>query len=136
MEILHCSCFNLNSFYSVCCLVTALCLILCNPVDGRPPGSSVHGISQARTLEWVAVPFSGDLPNPGTEPTSPELQVNSLPLSYLRIHSFCSTSPKEFYPWYNYLYVWKFFFFINHTITPWCNKSMWTQWNFLNFLWL
>ena len=31
------------------------CLILCNPIDGSPPGSSVHGILQARTLEWVAI---------------------------------------------------------------------------------
>ena len=34
------------------------------------PGSSVSGISQARTLEWVAMPSSGDLPIPGIEPTS------------------------------------------------------------------
>ena len=34
------------------------------------PGSSVHGILQARTLEWVAVPSSGDLPEPGVEPMS------------------------------------------------------------------
>ena len=32
----------------------------CNPMDCNPPGSSVHGISQARTLEWVAIPFSRD----------------------------------------------------------------------------
>ena len=31
---------------------------LCNPMDGSPPGSSVHGIPQARILEWVAIPFS------------------------------------------------------------------------------
>ena len=31
---------------------------VCNPMDCRPPGSSVHGISQARTLEWVAISFS------------------------------------------------------------------------------
>ena len=43
-----------------------------------PPGSSVHGILQARILEWVAIPFSGDLPNPGIEPGSPALQANSL----------------------------------------------------------
>ena len=30
-------------------------LTLCNPMDCRPPGSSVHGILQARTLEWVAI---------------------------------------------------------------------------------
>ena len=35
-----------------------LCLTLCNPMDYSPPGSSVHGILQARILEWVAVPFS------------------------------------------------------------------------------
>ena len=34
------------------------CLTLCGPVDGSPPGSSVPGILQARTLEWVAMPFS------------------------------------------------------------------------------
>ena len=34
------------------------CLTLCNPLDGSPPGSSVPGILQARTLEWVAISFS------------------------------------------------------------------------------
>ena len=34
------------------------CLTLCNPIDGNPPGSSVPGILQARTLEWVAISFS------------------------------------------------------------------------------
>ena len=40
-----------------------LCPTLCDPLDCSPPGSSVHGISQARILEWVAVPPPGDLPN-------------------------------------------------------------------------
>ena len=35
-----------------------LCLTLCNPIDGRPLGSSVPGILQARTLEWVSISFS------------------------------------------------------------------------------
>ena len=39
-------------------LVTQSCLSLCNPMDCSPPGSSVHGILQARILEWVAIPFS------------------------------------------------------------------------------
>ena len=39
-------------------LVTQLCPILCNPMDCSPPGSSVHGILQARLQEWVAIPFS------------------------------------------------------------------------------
>ena len=33
------------------------CLTLCDPIDGSPPGSAVPGILQARTLEWVAMPF-------------------------------------------------------------------------------
>ena len=42
----------------VCVLVTQLCPTLCDPMDCSPPGSSVHGILQARILEWVAIPFS------------------------------------------------------------------------------
>ena len=34
------------------------CSTLCDPIDGSPPGSPVPGISQARTLEWVAISFS------------------------------------------------------------------------------
>ena len=34
------------------------CLTFCDPMDCRPPGSSVHGILQSRILEWVAMPFS------------------------------------------------------------------------------
>ena len=42
----------------LCVLVTQLCPTLCNPMDCSPPGSSVHGIFQARILEWVAMPLS------------------------------------------------------------------------------
>ena len=40
------------------CLVAKLCPTLCNSMDYSPPGSAVHGISQARILEWFAIPFS------------------------------------------------------------------------------
>ena len=63
--------FNFDSGQSV--LVTQSCLTLCDPKDYSPPGSSVHGISQARMLEQVAIPFSTSLPNPGIEPGSPAL---------------------------------------------------------------
>ena len=43
---------------SVYVLVAQSCLTLCDPMDSSPPGSSVHGLLQARTLEWVAIPFS------------------------------------------------------------------------------
>ena len=39
-----------------CCFVSQFCLTLCDPMDYSPPGSSVHGILQARTLEWVVMP--------------------------------------------------------------------------------
>ena len=42
----------------ICYLVTQLHLTLCDPMDYSLPGSSVHGISQARILEWVAISFS------------------------------------------------------------------------------
>ena len=34
------------------------CPTLCDPIDGSPPGSGIHGIFQARVLEWVAIAFS------------------------------------------------------------------------------
>ena len=43
-----------------CCWVAQLCPTLCDPIDCSPPGCSVHGILQARTLEWVAISFSKD----------------------------------------------------------------------------
>ena len=37
------------------------CPTQCDPIDSRPPGSSIHGIFQARVLEWVAIAFSVSL---------------------------------------------------------------------------
>ena len=54
--------------------VAQSCLTLCDPMD-----YTVHGILQARILQWVAFPFSRDLPNPGIEPRSPAWQADSLP---------------------------------------------------------
>ena len=54
--------------------VAQSCPTLCDPVDCSPPGSSVHGILQARILEWGARPSSR-----GSEPRSPALQADSLP---------------------------------------------------------
>ena len=48
-----------------------------------PPGSSLHGILQARILEWVAISFSKGSSQPGIESVSPALQADSLPLSHL-----------------------------------------------------
>ena len=58
----------------VCVRVTQSCPTLCDPMD-----YTVHGILQARRLEWVAFPSPGDRPNPGIKPRSPALQADSLP---------------------------------------------------------
>ena len=53
-------------------------------MNGSPPGSSVHGIFQARILKWVAISSPRDLPDCGMEPVSLlHWQVDSLPLSHL-----------------------------------------------------
>ena len=48
-------------------------------MDYSPPGSSVHGILQARILEWVACPPPGDILDPGIKPRYPALWADSLP---------------------------------------------------------
>ena len=69
--------FNNNSFLLKICLpkwkvkmlVAQSCLTLCNPMDCSPPGSSFHGILQARILEWVAMSSSrGIFPTQGSSP--------------------------------------------------------------------
>ena len=59
--------------------------------DCSLPGSFGHGIFQARTLEWIAISFSRDLPDPRIEPESPTLQADSLPSEPLE-------NPKSFNP--------------------------------------
>ena len=48
---------NMSSLGKCVCARAQSCLTLCDPMDCSPPGSSVHGISQARILEWVAISF-------------------------------------------------------------------------------
>ena len=82
--IVHCSeifFFSVNFMvYYCCCLVTKSCPTLFNSMDCSPPGSSVHGIFQARILEWVAISFSMGSSNPHLL----HWQVGSLPLSHQR----------------------------------------------------
>ena len=65
------------------------CLILCNPMDCSPPGSSVHGILKARILEWISY---RDLPNPGIKPgflmSLLHWQADSLPLFFTTLSLF------------------------------------------------
>ena len=56
--------------FCVCMLSRFSCIWLWDTMDCSPPGSSVHGILQARILEWLPCPPPGDSPHPGTEPES------------------------------------------------------------------
>ena len=76
--------FN-NRYVCVCVCVRARarvcvgCSVMSNSgTPWTPPGSSVHRILQAKLLEWVAIPFSRDLPNPRIKPKSPTLQADSV----------------------------------------------------------
>ena len=53
-----CVCVCVGACVHMCVLVAQSCLTLCDPMDCSQPGSPVHGILQARILEWVAIPFS------------------------------------------------------------------------------
>ena len=72
--------------------------LFCNPRDCSLPGSSVHGISQARTLEWGAISFFRDLPHSGAEPASPTLTSKSFTTeppgsqhTYIHINTYICT---------------------------------------------
>ena len=83
----------------VCVKSLRSCLTLCDPMDCSPPGSSVYRILQARILEWVAMPSSGDVLDPRIEPTSPlapALQAYSLPLKHWGNLSLNVAVPKVF----------------------------------------
>ena len=77
--------------------VAQSCPTLCSPMDFSLPGSSVHGIFQAKILE-LPFPSPSDLPGPGTEPAppvSPTLQADSFPLSHCRSPRVQRGFPKE-----------------------------------------
>ena len=66
-----------------CCLATKWFPTFFDPMDYSPAGSSVHGISQVKIVEWVLLfSSSGDLPDPRIKSSSSALQVVSLPQSH------------------------------------------------------
>ena len=89
----------------ICCLVSKSrpCPTLLWPHGCSLPGSSAHGILQARILEWTAISFSSGSSWPRTEPATPALEMNSLPLNH-------QGSPKQLYwlaiyPFYRYCHI-------------------------------
>ena len=76
----------------VCAQSLQSCLTFCSPMDCSASGSSIHGIFLARILE-LPCPPPENLPSPGTEPTSPALQADSLLLSCLESPlTFCTST--------------------------------------------
>ena len=93
-------------------LVAQSCLTLWDPMDCSLSGSSIHGILQAKILEWVAIPFSKGSYQPRDFTQSPALQADSL----------LSESPgkSHVYPWSEVKWVSSVWFFA----TPWTIQSM------------
>ena len=97
------------ALYTVRGVPARSCLTVCDPVDCSPPGSSVHGILQARILEWLPFPSPGDLPDPGIKPlflASPALTggfftswaAGEAPYVYSRSLLFTCFIPGSVYP--------------------------------------
>ena len=93
LEIKPLSVISFVDIFSIMCVkVVQLCPTLCYPMDCR-----VHGILQARILEWVAFPFSRDLPSPRIKPRSTALQADSLPVESQRKPIFIASWQKAGY---------------------------------------
>ena len=88
--------------------VAQSCPTLCNLVDYSLPGSSVHGILQARMLEWVAFPSPGIFPTQGSNPSLPHCRQTLYCLSYQgspEINAYPGLSPRlsrQTFHWLNH----------------------------------
>ena len=87
-------CLLLCYFVSLCCcLVVKSCLTLADPLEYNSPVSSVHGIYQARILEWIAISFSRGSSHPYIKPTSPSLVgkfITAEPQGKPLLHLMCT----------------------------------------------
>ena len=69
------------------CLVAQLCPALCNPMDCSPPGYCLHGIFQAKVVEWVTIPLlQGIFPTQGLNPSLPYCRQNCRQILYHLSH--------------------------------------------------
>ena len=101
------SLLSFNIMFDHACMHAQSCPTLCNPTDYSLPGSSVHGMSQARILEWVAISFSresswprdGTLLTQGWNPCFLHIlywQADSLPLRHLGSPKFDHSTVNQF----------------------------------------
>ena len=92
IRYLHTS--KMITMITLCVLLLQLCPTLCGPMDCSPQGSSVHGIFQARILEWVAISFSKGSSQPRDLTHVSYISCIGRSVlyqqSYLTIQSYCS----------------------------------------------
>ena len=98
------------------CLLAQSCPTLCDSMDCSLPGSSVHGIFQARGLEYVAISSSGDLPHPGIEPESPALAGRFFTTEPPGKPTVCIKSPR--------IFITKAHFQVPSKNLGWCQESV------------
>ena len=85
------------SLFCFLCVYVCVGVTLCDPVDCNPPGSSLHGILQARILEWIAISFSrGIFPTQGLNPGLLHCRQMLYPLSHQGSPGVCFLGIREF----------------------------------------
>ena len=100
--------------------VAQLCPTLCNPIDCSPPGSPIHGILQARVLEWGAIAFSMGL-NKCVMAYTPHRIIQCLHYPKNPLCSACSSSPA---PILTSCRTTDFFFFVFHSLCSFALSRM------------
>ena len=83
------------------------CPTLCDSMDCSPPGSFVHGISQVRILEWVAMPSPRNLPNPGVKTHISYISCTGRGVLYLGSHMGFVLTPTKIKKPSNSQFLWK-----------------------------
>ena len=95
IHLLKRSVWKLTSCKTSRCLFTKSCPTLCDPTNCSPPGSSIHGILQARTLEWVAISSSRGSSRPRDETHISCIGWNPHLLRWMKVVSHSSTTPRK-----------------------------------------
>ena len=118
------SLFTLDAALSQKVLVSQWCLTLCNPMDCSPPGSSVHGILQARMLEWVAIPFSK-----GSSWPRDQILVSCIAGRFFTVWATREAPPEIYiYIWKQILPIWLTFYFLSGILG---NRSSSCSWSLI-----
>ena len=124
--------FFLINLFSVC-VCAQLHPALCHIMDSSPPGSSVHGILQARILEWVAISYSRDLPDSRIKPTS----IPCVSCTGRQILYHCTTHPHMHTHTHTHTHNVSQVFFFQSTAFPYMLKfCLWLLFGQLFFSWL